>query len=63
MRRHSAWFYLDGDLKLVQGADVLHQHCNDELMRHTLQNINTQTEQSFYLEYLLYLYLKFNLIK
>lgn len=37
----SAGFYLDGDLELVQRADVLHQHCNDELMGDTLHNTHT----------------------
>lgn len=36
-RRHSAAFYLDGDLELVQRADVLHQHGDDKLMRNTLK--------------------------
>lgn len=30
--------YLDGDLELVQRADVLHQHGDDKLMRNTLKN-------------------------
>ena len=29
--------YLHGDLGLVQGPDVLHQHRNDELMANALQ--------------------------
>ena len=29
--------YLHGDLGLVQGSDVLHQNCNDELMANALQ--------------------------
>lgn len=37
-RCHPAGFYLDGDLELVQRADVLHQHGDDKLMRNTLKN-------------------------
>lgn len=36
------FFYLYSDLELVQRADVLHQHCNDEFMGDALQS----TEQS-----------------
>lgn len=36
--RHSAPLYLHGDLELVQRADVLHQHRDDELMGDALQN-------------------------
>lgn len=30
--------YLNWDLELVQGADVFHQHSDDELMGHALGN-------------------------
>lgn len=35
---HSVRVYLNWDLELVQGADVFHQHSDDELMRHALRN-------------------------
>lgn len=38
VRGVTAGFYLDGDLELVQRADVLHQHGDDKLMRNTLKN-------------------------
>lgn len=34
--------YLDGDLELVQRADVLHQHGDDELVGHALQDAQSR---------------------